>query len=371
MVINSTCGEIDIKIALGHRSIKQNSIEFDQFRERLGCSDNAMTSVFWTLTLADRWKTLPAVVMLRKGNETFGALLLHGRKYKGVPIGIFSAGYLCGRGGVLGASRDHLDIIEHGTQALLRRKLAHTIVVSVLQPDLNDREIVGPEIAGPKRNGWPHGWQARESRSRLLLTGGMDGVAARFSPKMRRNFRYYRKRAETELGCTFHAQLTEAQAEAAVRTLHSTSARPIGLGSALQRHHALAAMPKSFAMGLMDAAGHWVSYIAGWRHGQDSVVEWQLNQVDSKGLSLSMAMRNFYLEHEIGQGLDCVVFLGETTPIWSRTCEPQICGDHLAMADGVLGFFVREIYRWLHPTGKIARLISMNSPTQSADLRST
>ncbi|MCJ2067056.1 hypothetical protein MKK63_30845 [Methylobacterium sp. J-088] len=341
-----------ITICFGNSSIESASDIIEKLRQSCGQSHDMTTTMKWFLSLSDRWNTFPVAILLHRDRIPFGALLIHGTKFGGMPIGIFRGGYLCGRGGVIGEARAYPTIIEHGTRALINCRRAHTVIVTSLLED--DRRFEFSEHC--YRPSFSRNWQFHETRSRLPLTGGMDGLLSRFSQKMRKNFRYYRKRAENDSGCVFQPSLSSTQAMAAVERLHAASDRSSNLEVALQRQRAIEEQPGWFSMGLTDRSGAWVSYISGWRQGKSCFVEWQLNQEDLQNASISMAMRHFFLEREIETGMEEVIFLAGTTPIWSRVCESQMCSEYLAMPEGFIGKIVRGIYKMVHPNGKVSQL---------------
>ena len=352
MISTIICGHFQVTICFGKTAISSAESVIDGIRQSCGQNIDMITSTTWFLSLSDRWNTLPVVVLLHRDRIPFGALLLHGTKFGGVPIGTFRAGYLCGRGGVVGKTDAYPTIIEYGTEAFIKSKFAHTVIVTSLLQNKKFSE----SLSTSDRASFSKNWQFHEMRSRLPLTGGMDGLLSRFSQKMRKNFRYYKKRAETDVGCVFKHSLSSSQAVAAVERLQALSARSDKLETALQRQRAIEAQPGSFSMGLIDKSGAWLSYISGWRQDKSTIVEWQLNQEDVHNASISMAMRHFFLEHEISNGMEEVIFLAGTTPIWSRVCEPQTCSEYLAMPDGFIGKIIRGTYKLLHPKGKVSQL---------------
>lgn len=352
MISTVICDHFQVKIFFGRKAISSIAILIDGIPRSCDQDRDMITSMNWFLSLSDRWNTLPVVVLLQRDQSPFGALLLHGTKFGGVPIGTFRAGYLCGRGGVVGRTDAYSTIIKYGTEALIKSKFAHTVIVTSIVQN-NERPVPFEDV---DRASYSRNLQFHETRSRLPLTGGMDGLLARFSQKMRKNFRYYKKRAEIDIGCVFQPSLSSTQAVAAVEQLQTVSARSVKLKSALQRHRAIEEQPGSFSMGLIDKSGAWVSYLSGWRQGKTCVVEWQLNHEDGNNASISMAMRHFFLEHEIANAMEDVIFLAGTTPIWSRVCESQICSEYLATPDGFMGKIVRGVYELLNPNGKVSQL---------------
>ena len=352
MISKVVCDHFQVTMFFGKRAISSIASLIDGIPRSCDQDRDMITSMNWFLSLSVRWNTLPVVVLLHRDRSPFGALLLHGTKFGGVPIGTFRAGYLCGRDGVVGRTDAYSTIIKYGTEALIKSKFAHTVIVTSIAQN-NELPV---SFEDGDRASYSRNLQFHETRSRLPLAGGMDGLLSRFSQKMRKNFRYYKKRAEIDIGCVFQPSLSPTQAVAAVGQLQAVSARSVKLKSALQRQKAVAEQPGSFSMGLIDKSGDWVSYLSGWRQGKTCVVEWQLNHEDGNNASISMAMRHFFLEHEIANGMEEVIFLAGTTPIWSRVCEPQLCGEYLATPGGFMGKIVRGIYGFLHPNGKVSQL---------------
>src|SRR3954454_11447041 len=97
-----------VDFALGRRSVARIFCSVDALRREVGQSKEVLTSQSWFIGQSTRSNTLPLVVLISKGNVPFGAVLLHGRKFLGIPTGLFKAGCLCGRGSVVGeSSRRH------------------------------------------------------------------------------------------------------------------------------------------------------------------------------------------------------------------------------------------------------------------------
>ncbi len=148
----------------------------------------------------------------------------------------------------------------------------------------------------------------------------------RLGYKMRRNLRYYRRRAQSEFGCRFLPDLTAEQRRQAVQALFDKGTYPTAAQRAWRLEAALLAVPGHFAMGLQDEHGEWLSYITGWRGAEGTYIDWQLNRDSHEGASISTVMRGYLLEHEAERQSPAIIFVGGTSPFWSRVCEPSICG---------------------------------------------
>jgi len=338
------------EIYIGARSLRSVTCEIDALRRQCGQSSDVLTSTQTFLASTWRWNTFPVGVLLRRGAALYGAALLHGRTKFWLPTGVLKAGHLCGRGAAIARSADRPAVLEIAARVLIRNLLAHTVAIRLLRCDLDGTrdEVPAQEVDGR--------WLLRETRSCISLEGGMEGLMSRLSYKMRRNLGYYRRRAEKELACVFIPQLSPTQSRQAVEVLHRRTDYPIPTALALRYEAALRETPNSFAMGLHDGAGNWLSFLAGWR-GEDAIyVEWQLNSMGHDTASLSTVMRAYCLEHETNRGTSQVIFIGGTTTAWSRACVPQICGDLLVVRNGFVGIVTRALARWLRPSGELAEM---------------
>ncbi|HXE07972.1 MAG TPA: hypothetical protein VN612_08755 [Acidobacteriaceae bacterium] len=146
----------------------------------------------------------------------------------------------------------------------------------------------------------------------LALTARYDTTLALLGARTRRNLRYYRRRAETELGAQFvpHVRMTDGEFFAVNRA----STHPFSDAFTIWRH-SLLENPRDgevlFA-GLRDKSGRWLSLIGGRRDGDITTIDWQMNSVGLERYSLSTAMRAFLLEHEIARGTTRLYFEGGT-----------------------------------------------------------
>jgi len=335
---------------LGEGSIRSVAAELERLRQQSGQAQDVLTSIPWFLSETTRSNQIPLIVLVHEGGYPYGAVLLRGYKAFGAPTGLFKAGYFCGRGAAIGVAARRPEIVEAATRLLFRTALAHTVVAMLTRCGRQNHPL---QVSPKTSDGL---WRMREMRSCLSLAGGMDGLTSRFSYKMRRNFRYYKRRAEKELCCVFLPQLTPAQSRAAVEALHRRVAWPLRTSDAMKHEAALRGLPGWFSMGLKDGSGNWLSFLSGWRQPGATYVEWQLNAAQMTTSSLSMVMRHYWLEYEVSRGTLKVIFLEGTSFAWSLACEPQICGDLLATSKGLLGLAVRQIVSRLNPLGQVAQL---------------
>ena len=350
MIVKFADGGTRAEALVGHRRIQAAQAEINALRQRSGSIDDEMTSLHRFLSWASMWGELPIALLMRRSGELYGAVLLSFRRKYGIPLGLARAGNLGGQGGVIAAAPDRAAVMEAASRILLRQPFAHTVVLSTLWAN---QAAPGPVLPVPGVQGQ---WHFREVRLRLDLSGGLEATMERLGYKMRRNLRYYRRRAEGEFGCRFMPALTPEQRRQAVDALCGAGTYPTASGRARRLEAALLTTPGHFAMGLQDREGAWLSYVAGWRGAGGTYIDWQLNRDQLESASISTVMRSYLLDHEIARQSPAIIFVGGTTPFWSRVCEPGVCGDLLATRAGWAGQLARRLACRISPAGQIARL---------------
>ncbi len=350
MILKFADGGTRVEALVGQRRIQAAQSEINALRENSGCMDDGMTSLHRFLSWAAMWGELPVALLMRRADGLHGVALLSLRRKYGIPVGLARAGNLGGQGGVIAAAADRTAVMEAASRVLLRKPFAHTVVLSTLWAN---QTVPGPVLPVPGVRGQ---WHFREVRLRLDLSGGLEATMERLGYKMRRNLRYYRRKAESGLGCRFLPALTPEQRQQAVDALQGKGTYPVASERARRLEAALLATPGHFAMGLQDSEGAWLSYLAGWRGAGGTYVDWQLNRDQLESASISTVLRSYLLEHEIARQSPAIIFVGGTSPFWSRVCQPQICGDLLATRQGLAGRLARKIACHVSPSGQVARL---------------
>ena len=333
----------------GRRNITKASREIDALRCKCGQADDHLTSLDYFLSWAAVRGERPAAFLMMRAGQLWGVALLSFRQKLGVPLGLVKAGNSCGQGAAIASSENRIAVMEVAARVLLSRPLAHTVILSLWTQQFapNSRKAV----AGVRGQ-----WLFREARVRLDLSGGLEATMNRVGYKMRRNLRYYRRRAETDYGCQFLSDLDSEQRRQAVDALFDKGVFHGDARRGRQIHAALQATPGRFAMGLQGKDGEWLSYITGWRDSAGTHIDWQRSRDDYKGASLSTVMRAYLLEHEVERQSAAIHFVGGTSPFWSRVCEPSVYGDLFATRKGMFGDLAKRVICLASPSGQVAKM---------------
>ncbi len=175
----------------------------------------------------------------------------------------------------------------------------------------------------------------------LPLEPTLDATLANLGKHTRRNLRYYRRRAEAELGVKFVEQVKmtlEDYLEA-----NRSSLNPVADDAAIERFQSMERLKQPLFCGVQEPNGRWLSLIGGRRREGTAEVVWQINRAGLPRYSISTVMRAFLLEHEVKLGTAKLVFEGGTIHSikYSFVQSPVI--DLLMHSKGLRGWAVREV----------------------------
>ncbi len=89
--------------------------------------------------------------------------------------------------------------------------------------------------------------------------------------------------------------------------------------------------PDSFAMGLIDAEGQWLSCLIGRRSRATTEIFWQSNAAGHASDSLCTTMRSLFVREEILRNAACptpvdartIRYIGGTCPLMQHCCTPS------------------------------------------------
>jgi len=145
-------------------------------------------------------------------------------------------------------------------------------------------------------------WALRERAvpSYLPLLGTFDATLAKIGQRTRSNLRYYRRRAESRLGCVFVPQAEVSREELLAFNLECTYAKPAEVAGWL--YDSLKDLSEPVFMGVRHGDGRWLSLLGGRRYDDRTEILWQMNREGFAEHSLSTVMRAYFIEHEIARG---------------------------------------------------------------------
>ncbi len=295
---------------------------------------------------------IPIMVVLEEVVPV-AAALFSAPKIRGVLTGVARAGNSTGDG-ILIAPGNHFEILAVAIGGVLRLPWVHTVAACLRGEQTIDTPL--PALAPFETR-----WRYSHIGSELSLEGGFEGFLSRLRPRSRRNYRYFRRRAEAEMGLSFVRDVGQEDAIAAVKQLHGVGLHFIPEKQALLTEAAIRQTMGSFAMGLRLPDGQWLSYLSGWRRDDITYVEFQLNDHRHQAASISTVMRTCLLEYEAARGTSRIIFIGGSTDALGRYCEPSRSLDLLVTRRGLRGHVAKMMAKALSPNGQTATMLK-NAP---------
>lgn len=234
--------------------------------------------------------------------DLLGVLLIFEQCVSGIGTRAFATNDRSGRSTLVARPLDRAKIAALTSRALLDRG-AHLILMSYRPGEVEQSGGVNFSPLGLRAKGKRVAqWAIRERTipGYLPLSITYDATLAQVGTRTRRNLRYYRRRAESELGCVF-VPLVEASREEVLafgrECMYPVPPEVVGF-----RYDSLKDLADPVFMGIKDRDGRWLSMLGGRRYLNRSEILWQLNRDGLAAYSLGTVMRSYFIEHEIGCG---------------------------------------------------------------------
>jgi hypothetical protein len=291
--------------------------------ERCG-QPGVMDDVGYFLSKPGTFRRVPHLLLFSKmptldlerltANDLVGAVLLYKYTVLGCGIGTFSTNDRSGRGTLVAPAALRSTMAEMVTRRLMDGG-ALAVLISFRdgenedkRKDSNKNGLFGNSAANDGRARWV--WRERETPDYLLLEETYAGTLGKIGQRTRRNMRYYRKRAEGELGCAFLPLVQIDKREFLDFNRDCMYAVPTEV--AMWRYDSLKYLGEPLFMGIKDRDGRWLSLLGGRRHNAGTEILWQMNRGGLSAYSLSLVMRSYFMEHEIAHGMTKLYMEGGT-----------------------------------------------------------
>jgi hypothetical protein len=246
--------------------------------------------------------------------DLLGAVLLYRYVVLGCGIGMFSTNDRSGRGTLVAPPALRSTLAEMATRSLMDKGVLAVLIsfregnAANTQKGLDKSLPIGGSTVTEKNARWV--WRERETPDYLQMGETFDATLAKIGTRTRRNIRYYRKRAEAELGCVFLPTVEISKREFLEFNRECMYAVPAKV--AAWRYESLKYLGTPLFMGIKDKDGRWLSLLGGRRHHDGTEILWQMNRSGLSAYSLSIVMRSYFMEHEIAHGMTKLYMEGGT-----------------------------------------------------------
>lgn len=328
------------------------------------------------LTATDNLKKTPYLVLMTsrvyadvselRAEDLWGAVLVYEYRVFGFGSSLFTASDYNGCRAVIAPA----GLRRLVSAAVCRYLMDHgaQIVLLNLEPGAPEscQTCFEGAMAGNAKRWW--GTQRREVGATIALQKTLDATLARMGKHTRRNMRYYRRKAEAELGCSFCPDAKSSLTMAELVELNCASTHPVRRSVIERRYRTTRSMDGFFCVGLRRADGQWISLLGGRRHHGVTEVDWQMNRSGLAKLSVGTVIRSYLMEHEIAIGMEKLFFEGGTPHSMRHAFLSEEAMDIVVMNRSLLVFLLRRFARWLHPE-KNFFLQTLMSPAVKWQLR--
>jgi hypothetical protein len=232
-----------------------------------------------------------------------------------VGLGLFRGGDYIGESLIAGPQVLHVQYVHLAIQALLKKWRIHGVSITMKACAATCIQVMGPASDFRRFRGC-------EIQHKLFLESTYEGMLASMGPRTRRSLAGKRQHLEKSTDVKFIAALAPEQSLEVMLSLEDKSIphRPAEFIQA--RYRLQRANPDFFSMGLRLPDGPWLSIVTGWRRNRVTYVDLQMNDMHYKKESISVVMRAFFLEHEIACKQEVINFVGGSSLLLRRYCEP-------------------------------------------------
>jgi hypothetical protein len=303
------------KLVIGNRELHSCQAEILELRRRCGQEDDLTTEPQYFIAA----NTLPnrrcAAVLIRREQQLEACVLFYEHTRLGIGLGLFRGGDYIGESLVAGPEAHRVHYVHLATEALLKKRRIHGVSLSVKASPESCIEIMGPASNFRRFVG-------TLIQHKLPLESTYEGMLARLGPRTRRSLAGKRQQLEKSANVQFLPELDPDQSLEGMMALEAKSMPPRNSKFFQARYRLLRANSDFFSMGLRLPDGQWLSLLTGWRRNGVTYVDLQLNDMNYKKESLSAVMRAFMLEHEIGRRQELINFVGGSSLLLRRYCEP-------------------------------------------------
>lgn len=303
------------QVVIGNRQIHAHLAEILELRRRYGREDDLTTEPEYFFAANTVTNRRCAAVLIRKDQELEACVLFYEHCRFGIGLGLFRGGDYIGESLVVAPEMLQAHYVHLATQALLQKWRVHGVSITMKAPSARCIELMGPASYFRRFIG-------SEVQHKLPLASTYEGMLASLGPRTRRSLAGKRQQLEKSTNVQFVSELDPDQSLEVMLALEAKSMPQRDSEFYHARYRLLRAKSDFFNMGLRLPDGPWLSLVTGWRRNRVTYVDLQMNDMNYKKESLSAVMRAYLLEHEIAHKQELINFVGGSSLLLRRYCEP-------------------------------------------------
>jgi hypothetical protein len=350
-------GPRETELLIGNAALRRHLAEILDLRRRCGQEDDLTTEPEYFMAANTLDNRRCSAVLIRRDRELEACVLFYEHTRLGVGIGLFRGGDYIGESLVVGREPLRATYVHLATQALLKKWRIHGVSLTIKASTERCIEIMGP-ASDFKR------FRSSEVQHKLPLQNTYEGMLASLGPRTRRSLSGKRQQLEKSVKVKFLPELEPDKALEVMLELEPKSMPQRITAFFHARYHLLRAKTDFFSMGLQLPDGPWLSLLSGWRRHGVTYVDLQMNDMHYKKESISAVMRAFMLENEIARKQQLINFVGGSSLLLRRYCEPlEPCTDFFVAKPGVRSNFFEMLARHVQ-SGSVYERLKCGSGSQ-------
>ena len=338
------------QLVIGHRELRSHLGEILELRRRCDQQDDFTTEPEYFIATNTFPNRRCGAVLIRHDRKLEACVLFYEHTRFGIGLGLFRGGDYIGESLVVGDPALRVQYVHLATQALLKQWRAHGVSLTFKASSACCMEVMG--AASYFRR-----FCESAVQHKLPLEGTYERMLARLGPRTRRSLAGKRQQLEKSANVQFIPCLEPDQSLQVMLELQGKSMPSRITQFFHARHRLLRANADFFSMGLRLPDGPWLSLLSGWRRHGVTYVDLQMNDMHYKKESISAVMRAFLLEHEISGKQELINFVGGSSLLLRRYCEPvEPCSDIFIAKPGLRSDFFEMVARHVQSGSVYERL---------------
>jgi hypothetical protein len=296
---------------------------------------------------------------LATAGDLEGAVLLHEYQIAGRGARVFATHDITGQRTVFAPAAIRIQVAQIAACALAEQGALMALIS--IEGKVQPEGLEGlQELSADLHSSCRLALRTRAMPHDLVVEASFQATLANLGKHTRRNLRYYRRRAEADLGSTFVPQVEISLPEFLEMNRNSTN--PGSDSDAAWRYECLADLGRVIA-GVKAGNGQWLSLVGGRRYGGVTQIEWQMNRAGLPRYSLSTVMRSYLLEHEAESGTVRLIFLGGTPHSMRHSLAKTDVLDLLVVRRSLPARLLLRFAGWIFPKSNF-----LGNVLQDADL---
>jgi hypothetical protein len=317
----------------------------------------AMDYLEYFLTGTDNLKKIPYLVLAGKrrdltvaelrAEDLKGAVLVYEYKVLGMPSRVFTTSDFNGSRAVIAPPAERTRISASVGRYLMTNGAQVVMLSYAGEGDETWSACFDGSVPGDEKRLWTT--QTREVGATIVLEKTADETLAVMGKHTRRNLRYYRRKAEAELGCIFEGDVKSLLNKAQLIELNKASTHPVSEDVLERRYSSMKALDGLFCVGVKRPDGQWISLLGGRRHHGVSEIDWQMNRGGLERYSVGTVIRAFLIEHEIEIGTSRLYFEGGTPHSMRHAFVSEKAVDIVVAKRSLFVSLLRRVAHWSPP----------------------